>query len=150
MSQRDPIRLYVTHGWEESDDYLRVFEYLESARNFYYGNLTAPKRKPSGGQEAEREEMRRQMAHAELIIALSSLAETDPDALLFQLNWAKSIKRPVMLLPCFGREVARPRMLDGLFNETAGWDERALADTTRKLARHEDTARFDTIEFKLD
>jgi len=38
MSQRDPIRVFVTHSFEESDDYTRVFEYLESARNFYYRN----------------------------------------------------------------------------------------------------------------
>ena len=33
MSQNNPIRVFVTHSWEVSDDYLRVFEYLESARN---------------------------------------------------------------------------------------------------------------------
>lgn len=150
MSQRDPIRIYVTHAWEESDDYLRVFEYLESARNFFYGNLAAPKRKPAGGQEAEREEMRRQMAHAEVIIALSSLAESHLEQLVFQLNWAKSCSRPVILLPCFGREVPRPRALDGLVHDMVAWDERALADAARRQARHEETARWDTIEFKLD
>jgi len=30
MSQANPVRLFVTHAWEASDDYLRVFEYLES------------------------------------------------------------------------------------------------------------------------
>ena len=35
MSQRDPIRVFVTHCFEEVDDYLRVFEYIESAQNFY-------------------------------------------------------------------------------------------------------------------
>jgi hypothetical protein len=34
MSQRDPIRVFVTHCFEESEDYVRAFEYLESARNF--------------------------------------------------------------------------------------------------------------------
>ena len=42
MSQANPIRLFITHAWETSDDYLRVFEYLESAQNFFYRNYSTP------------------------------------------------------------------------------------------------------------
>jgi hypothetical protein len=35
-------------------------------------------------------------------------------------------------------------------SEIIEWDERALVDAVRKHARHEDTTRWDTIEFKLD
>jgi hypothetical protein len=30
------------------------------------------------------------------------------------------------------------------------WNERALVDAIRHHARHEDTARWDVVEFKLD
>jgi len=43
MSQANPLRLFVTHAWEMSDDYLRVFEYLESAQNFFYRNFSTGK-----------------------------------------------------------------------------------------------------------
>jgi hypothetical protein len=33
--------------------------------------------------------------------------------------------------------------------EVVGWNERLIADAVRRQARHEDTARWDTIEFKL-
>ena len=48
MSQNNPIRLFVTHAWEPTDEYLRIFEYLESARNFFYKNFSAPDKAPSG------------------------------------------------------------------------------------------------------
>ena len=35
MSESNPIRLYVTHAFDEGGDYLRVFEFLESARDFF-------------------------------------------------------------------------------------------------------------------
>ena len=35
-------------------------------------------------------------------------------------------------------------------NEVIDWDERALVDAIRRQARHEETTRWDTIEFKLD
>ena len=46
MSTRvNPIRLFVTHSWEENDDYTRVFEYLEASGTFYYSNSSQPQAK---------------------------------------------------------------------------------------------------------
>jgi hypothetical protein len=151
MSQRDPIRVFVTHAFEESDDYVRVFEYLESARNFYYRNCSAPDFRPSlPSPEALREELRREITTAEVVVALTSLAPKQQDLLVFQLNYAKASDKPVLLLPYFGRETPRLKTLEGLFDENVTWDERALIDAIRRQARHEQTTRWDTIEFKLD
>jgi hypothetical protein len=151
MSQRDPIRVFVTHSFEEGDDYMRVFEYFESARNFYYRNCSVPDAKPNApSSEALREELRKQMAPAEIIVALTSLYQAQPDLLLFQLNCAKANDKPVALLPLFGRDQPKLKALDGLVDETVGWDERALVDAVKRQARHEETTRWDTIEFKLD
>jgi len=151
MSQRNPIRVFVTHAWQESDDYMRVFEYLESARNFYYKNLSTPEHPPAGsGTEALREDLRRQMTQAEVVIALLSLGTAHRDLFVFQLNFAKATDKPVVLLPGFGRELPVPKEVSDLVDETAVWDERSLVDAIRRQARHEDTTRWDTIEFKLD
>ncbi len=75
MSQANPFRVFVTHAWDNSDDYLRVFEYLESANNFFYKNCSTPDHMPAGDKEALRESLRKQIAPAEVIIALPSLAE---------------------------------------------------------------------------
>lgn len=151
MSQRDPIRIFVTHAWEDSDDYLRAFEFLESARNFYYRNCSIPGHRPADtSQEGFREELRRQMTAAEVVVALSSLYGGHRDLLVFQLNYAKASDKPVILLPGFGRELALPRDVVELADEQIGWDERALVDAIRRQARHEQTTRWDTIEFNSD
>lgn len=151
MSQREPIRVFVTHSFQESDDYLRVFEYLESARNFYYCNCSAPDQRPTdGSQDALRELLRRQITPAEVVVALASMYPEHEDLLLFELNYAKASDKPVLLLPHFGREPLELKAFKGLVDENIGWDERALVDAVRRQARHEDTTRWDTIEFKLD
>jgi|SRR5579862_5841050 len=151
MSKREPIRVFVTHCFEESDDYLRVFEYLESARNFYYRNCSAPdQRVLTGGQDALRELLRQQITPAEVVIALASMYPAHQDLLLFELNYAKASDKPVLLLPNFGREQLEIKAFAGLIDENVGWDERALVDAVRRQARHEETTRWDTIEFKLD
>lgn len=150
MSQANPIRVFVTHGWEESDDYLRVFEYLESARNFFYRNTSVPDRAPSGGTEAAREELRRQINAAEIVVALSSLGMRNLDLLSFQLNYAKASRKPVLAVRPFGVQAPMPKILTELADDQVDWDERSLVDAIRRLARHENTARYDVIEFKLD
>ncbi|MGH8256406.1 MAG: hypothetical protein ACRET0_09340 [Steroidobacteraceae bacterium] len=151
MSQRDPIRIFVTHCFEDSDDYARAFEYFESARNFFYRNCSAPDvRLTATSQDALREELRRQIALAEVVIALGSLYPAHQDLLVFQLNYAKASDKPVVLLPHFGRGMLDPKVLAGLIDESVPWDERALVDAVKRQARHEETTRWDTIEFKLD
>jgi hypothetical protein len=151
MSQSDPIRVYTTHAWELSDDYLRVYEYLESARNFYYRNGSNPEQRPvDTSTEGQRDELRRQMAEAEVIVALSSLHASHRDLLVFQLHFAKASNKPVVLLPGFGCELPLPRTVTELIDLQASWDERALVDAIRREARHEETQRWDTIEFKID
>ena len=59
MSENNPIRVFATHTFEESDDYLRVFEFLESLDRFYYINVSKPENIPtSGGLQAIKDELR--------------------------------------------------------------------------------------------
>jgi len=150
MSQSNPVRLFVTHVWEISDDYLRVFEYLESARNFFYRNSGTPDQTAPGDKEARREDLRRQIAQVEVVVGLSSLYDTHQDLLTFQLLFAQASNKPVILMKQFGSQKPVPKALTDLAHEVVEWDERALVDALRRQARHEDTARFDMIEFKLD
>jgi hypothetical protein len=150
MSQADPHRLFVTHAWEMSDDYLRVFEYLESSRNFFYRNFSTPEQRPTGDKEALREDLRRQMKPVEAVIALSSLYDTHQELLTFELLYAQASHKGVVLMKPFGARKEVPRAILDLANEVVEWDDRALVDAIRRAARHEDTARWDTIEFKID
>ena len=150
MSQANPIRLFVTHVWQDNDDYLRVFEYLESAKNFFYRNYSTPDHPAPAEKEAQREDLRRQMAPVEAVVAIPSLLQTHRDMFTFELLFAQASQKPVILMKPFGSHVELPKAITDLVDEIVDWDERALVDAIRRQARHEDTTRWDTIEFKLD
>jgi len=151
MSQNNPIRLFVTHAWDTSDEYLRIFEYLESARNFFYKNLSAPDKAPAaGGKEAEREELRKQIAQAECVVALPGMYRQESELLLFEMTFAKASDKPVILMKPFGANAVLPTAITSLSDQTVEWDGRALVDAVKAQARHEESQRWDTIEFKLD
>jgi hypothetical protein len=128
-----------------------VFEYLESDANFYYQNYSTPDRRPaSGDKESLREDLRKQIAPVEIVIVPSGLARKHGDLILFQMNFAKAADKPVLMLEPYGTQMQIPKALRDLADEVIEWNKRTLIDVIRKQARHEDTQRWDTIEFKLD
>jgi len=149
-SPSNPIRLFVTHAWVENDDYARLFEYLEAPGTFYYLNSSQPQEKRPIDKESQREDLRRQIAPAEVIIVLPSVYHIAPELLLFQMNFAKSADRPIVAMENFGSTEAIPKAIKDLADEVSAWNERNLIDALRRQARHEETTRWDTIEFKLD
>lgn len=150
MSQADPIRVFVSHVWETDDDYLRLFEFLESARNFFYRNTSTPEHVPGGDKEVLREDLRRQIKDAEVVILLPTLFAKHQDLVTFQALFAQASHKPVVLMKYFGKDVKLPKELTDLATVVIDWDERGLVDAIRKEARHENTARWDMVEFKLD
>lgn len=149
-TSNDPIRLYVTHTWEENDDYTRVFEYLESPGTFYYKNTSLPQVKRPIDAEAQREDLRRQIAPCEVVIVVPAAFRREPELVLFQLNFAKAADRPVVAMENFGSTAELPKSIKDLADEVSAWNERNLIDALRRQARHQETTRWDTIEFKPD
>lgn len=151
MSARvNPIRLFVTHTWDEADDYARVFEYLEAPGNFYYHCTSQPQGKRPIDRESEREELRRQIAPSEVMIVVPGAYRAAPDLVLFQMNFAKAAERPIVAMENFGSTAPLAKAIRDLADEVSSWNERSLIDALRRQARHQETTRWDTIEFKLD
>jgi hypothetical protein len=146
----NPIRLFVTHNWEESHDYARVFEYLESPGTFYYRNTSLPHAKRPIDKESQREELRRQIAPCEVVIVLPAVYKAEPELVLFQMTFAKAADRPVVAMENFGSTAPLPKAILDLADEVSAWNERSVIDALRRQARHQETTRWDTIEFKLD
>jgi hypothetical protein len=149
--ENDPIRIFVTHLYAPDESYFRVFEYLESQPNFYYKNLATPDRPPrSKEKEAIREDLRRQMTDAEVVVVLSTLYLRDPAAIEYQCLYAKTADKPLVVLEPFATTEQVPAKLREMADEVVPWNGREMGDAIRRQARHEDTTRWDVIEFKLD
>jgi hypothetical protein len=146
----NPIRLFVTHAWLENDDYARIFEYLEASGKFYYSNTSQPQAKRPIDKESQREDLRRQIAPCEVVVVLPAVYSIEPDLVLFQMNFAKAADRPIVAMENFGSTQALPKAIKDLADEVCAWNERSLIDALRRQARHQESTRWDTIDFKLD
>jgi hypothetical protein len=150
MSAKNPIRLFVTHAFASHPDYHRVFEYLEATPNFFYRNCSVPDHPPTaGGKESLKEEYRTQMKNAEVVIVLSSLYVENEYWTTYQMDVAQASNLPLVVVEPFGGNISMPAELTKRGAEVVVWNERLIVDAVRRQARHEDTTRWDTIEFKL-
>ncbi|MGD2167519.1 MAG: hypothetical protein PVF63_05385 [Gammaproteobacteria bacterium] len=150
MSQENPLRIFVTHCFSENDDYLRVFEFLESSPNFFYKNFSNPEAMPTGGgAEAIKEELRKQIQLAEVVIVLTSVYDQHRDLLMFMLNAAQANDKPLVAMEIYGQVTEVPEEIRSRCNAVAPWNERMMIDVLLREARHEATNRWETIEFEL-
>jgi hypothetical protein len=97
-----------------------------------------------------KDELRKQINLAEVVIVPAALYMRHRELIDFTLNCAKGLEKPVIVLEKFGVKEKVPVQLEALGDEIVEWNDRSIADAIRRQARHEDTARWDTIEFKLD
>lgn len=149
MSEKNPIRVFVTHMFSEHPDYARVFDYLESVSNFFYVNCSnIEDMPPSGGKEAIRAVLREQIRAAEALVLITSMYQENRDLIDFEINAAKAAELPIVGLEPFGGGKV-PDAVAGFCDEIVGWNDRLIVDAIRRQARHEETSRWDVIEFDM-
>ncbi len=151
MSEKDPIRLFVTHAFQEHEEYARLFEYLESRDNFFYNNYSNPEfNLGPGGQEAIQEEVRRQMQHAEVVLFPVGVHAEKPQLIDFELLVAQALKKPIIAIQAFAGNASIPEQALEVADVVVEWDCRVIIDNIRQLARGIDKNQLDVIEFDLE
>ena len=147
MPQEDPFRLYVSHLWDMDDDYLRLFEYLNDVENFFYVNLSEPEAKPeSMTLEHVQTAFRKQMEPAEVVLVLSSQYLRDANVLQYQLDLARALSKPVIVVEPFGPDSVLKPVKDRAA-EVVPWYNRSIVDAIRHHGRGDLTSRYEVIDF---
>lgn len=150
-SESNPVRVFVVHAFEEHPDYLKVFEYLESRPNFFYTNCSNPEARPNrNDHEAVKDEFRRQIEAAEIVILPVTLFSVNPVLVTFQVDAAKSMNKPVLAVKSFGETMVIKKSLLDKANDIVDWNDRAIAEAIKRLARHDQSGQWEVVEFKLD
>lgn len=148
MSEGNPIRVFATHAFEESDDYLRLFEFLENVDHFYYLNVSKPENIPSaGGMQAIKDELIAQIKEAEAIFILPVLFKEKTELVRFMMDVAEANKISMIAVKSFGGVIELAAEIVERTQEIIEWNDREMADALRRQARGEDTSRWEVIDF---
>lgn len=148
MSESNPIAVFATHAFDESDDYLRVFEFLEGVDRFFYINVSKPENIPAtGGLQAIKDELIQQIKSSEALLVLSSTYMEKPDLVKFMMDVADANEKGMVAIRPFGGVTGTPPELLERCQEHIEWNDRDMADALRRQARGEDTSRWEVIDF---
>lgn len=148
MSENNPIAVFATHTFEENDDYLRLFEFLESVDRFYYLNVSKPENMPgSGGLQAIKDELIEQIKAAEAVFVFATLFEEKGELVTFMMDVADANNKNMIAIRPFGGMAETPDVLVQRCKEHINWNDREMADALRRQARDEDTARWEVLDF---
>jgi hypothetical protein len=148
VSENNPIRVFATHNFDESDDYLRIFEFLESVDRFYYVNVSKPQNLPvTGGAQEVRDELIRQIKDSEAMFVLPSAWEQNRDQVGFMMDVAAANKINMIAIRAFGGLHETPPEIVARCAEHIEWNDREMVDALKRQARGEDTARWEVIDF---
>lgn len=148
MSESNPIRVFATHNFQETDDYLRIFEFLESVDRFYYLNVSRPENLPTtGGHQEIKDELIRQIKESEAMFVLPSAWEQNHELVNFMMDVAEANKIGMIVIKPFGGMQATPPELVKRCAEHIEWNDREMVDALKREARGEDTARWEVLDF---
>jgi len=148
LSESNPIRVFATHCFDENDDYLRIFEFLESVDGFYYLNVSQPENLPTtGGPQELKDELIRQIKAAEAMFVLPVTFEENKDLGNFMMDVAEANNIGMITIRPFGGLHETPPELVQRCAEHIEWNDREMVDALKRLARGEDTSRWEVLDF---
>jgi hypothetical protein len=148
VSEENPIKVFVTHAFEESDDYLRVFEFLESVDRFYYLNVAKPENMPSeGGLEAIKDELIQQIKAAEAFVVVQDVYARKADLVNYMMDVAEANGIGMVAIKPFGGVEETAAEVVQRAQEHIEWNNRELVDAIKRQGRGEETARWEVIDF---
>ena len=140
--------MFATHSFEETDDYLRVFEYLESVDRFFYLNVSKPENMPAaGGMQAIRDELIGQIRQAEVVVLLPDVFAARTDLVRIMMDVAKANRIKMLAMKPYGGVIETPPEMAERAAEVVEWNDREMVDAIKRLARGEDTSRWEVIDF---
>jgi hypothetical protein len=148
VSEKNPIRVFVTHAFSESDDYLRVFEFLESVDRFFYINVSKPENVPAaGGAEAIKDELIKQIKGAEAFVVIADALEAQGDLVRYMMDVAEANDIGMISIHPFGGVADTPPDVVERVTDDLEWNARTIVDTITYLARGQETARWEVVDF---
>lgn len=148
VSEKNPIRVFASHLFDEGDDYLRLFEFLESDDRFYYLNVSKPENGPSDGSlESIKDEFIAQIKSSEVVIILPLIYQQKPDLVSYMMDVAEANGIGMLCVrPFGGLAETSPKIVERVDSQV-DWNAREIVDAIKKVARGEDTSRWEVIDF---
>jgi hypothetical protein len=132
MARLRSYRIFISHAWEYSAEYLRVVRFLDEAPNFRWENLSVPEHDPLSMRNLAYE-LRNQMRLADAFIIIAGMYVNHSDSIDFETSFARRIGRPIIALWPRG-SMRMPMSIQQAAVAFVGWNGASLVRAIRQHA----------------
>ena len=132
MARLRTYRVFISHAWQYSVDYLRVVRFLDEAPNFSWENLSVPEHDALSTQNLDYE-LRNQMRPADAFIIIAGMYVNHSDSIDFEMSFARRIGRPIIALWPRG-SMRMPISIQRAAVAFVGWNGASLVRAIRRHA----------------
>lgn len=127
-------RLFISHAWSYSDRYNRAVKFLNEANNFSWINYSVPEDDgfDRTSSAALSEAMRRQIRPVQCVVIVSGMYVNHSDWIQFEMNFAKSLGKPILGIRRWGEQRTPQRVID-CADEMVNWNSASIVAAIRRL-----------------
>ena len=128
-------RLFISHAWDYHDDYVRLVNLLEKAKNFNYTNYSIPKDDKFGKMSSAQlgEEIRQQIRPVNCFLALGGIYMSYSEWIQFEIDFAVSLGKPIIGITPWGNTNVS-RAVSTVSKEVVGWNTDSILAAIREYS----------------
>lgn len=127
--------LFISHGWYYNDDYKRLVELLNNARNFKWRNYSVPEDDPLAGGSRKKlaREIDNQIRLTNAVLVISRIYVAHRTWIKFEIDLADYYNKPIIGIQPRG-SINIPTMLQRPDVEIVKWNAKSIVNSIRRNA----------------
>ncbi len=128
-------KLFISHAWRYSDDYLRMVGLLNDAPNFQYYNYSVPKHDPLIVNNTAKlsEELRQQIRPVQAVVIIAGMYANYSGWIQFEMDYARQLGKPMIGVRPYGGERIPVAVVNSV-DEMVNWSTVSVVDAIRRHA----------------
>lgn len=122
--------LFICHDWEYSDDYYRIRNFLDSAPNFQWKDLSVPEHDPLDTDDMLEKNLRDQIRPADVMLVMAGMYSSRSGWMDWEMAFARRIGKAIIGVKPWGN-VQLPVVVQNNADEIVGWNTDSIVSSIR-------------------
>lgn len=125
-SESNVYKIFISHTGEDEEEYSRFIEKLSTAYEFEYKNYSRLKE-----DKITQKELQEQIDPVGIVIILSGLYNKYKNIVGNQIDIAKKLNKPIIIIRPYGMENVPPE-LEKIAKDVIGWNAPCIVDSIKE------------------
>ena len=122
--------IFISQLKDDDEEYNRFIGKLEASHDFQWKNHSI-------SDKTDNEQIREQMKDVDVVIILSGLFSKNKNLIEQEINMARKLEKPIVIIRPYGMENVPGRIEDAA-SEVVGWNTSCIVDSVRESLEADD------------